>query len=177
MRTFPHKERTDIVSEILEFFRKSYALSSEEYLTQNAINEKYKEIKERLKSPWKFDENEKIATPVRMAYEPLKRGSRIFWKSIGPTSALGKYLKYEANRKGIVFNNKTYRGFIKLLLKLLAEAGWLKETTEKNRDNQETYLYQLRIDQIIWKTGDGKTIKPDYVKIRSYKGYEQKRDV
>jgi len=169
-----NKERTEIVSEILEFFRKSYAMSSEEYLTQNAINEKYKEIKERLKPPWKFDENEKIANPVRMAYEPLKRGPRIFWKSIGPTSALGKYLKDEANRKGIVFNNKAYRDFIKLLLKLLTEAGWLKETTGKNRDNQETYLYQLRIDQIIWKIGDGKTIKPDYVKIRSYKGYEQK---
>ncbi|MBL0731732.1 MAG: virulence promoting factor [Desulfosarcina sp.] len=172
-----HKERTDIVYEILEFFRKSYALSSEEYLTQNAINEKYKEIKERLKSPWKFDENEKIADPVKMAYEPLKRGSRIFWKSIGPTSALGKYLKYEANRKGITFNNKTYRDFIKQLLKLLTEAGWMKETIEKNRDNKETYLYQLRIDQIIWKTGDGKTIKPDYVKIRSYKGYEQKPNI
>jgi superfamily II DNA/RNA helicase len=169
-----HKDRTEIIYQILEFFRKSYALSSEEYLTQNAINEKSKEIKERLKSPWKFDENEKIADPVKMAYEPLKRGARIFWKSLGPASALGKYLKYEAKLKGLVFNNKTYINFIKLLLKLLTEAGWLKETIDKNRENQDTYLYQLRIDQIIWKIDDGKSVKPDYVKIRSYKGYEHR---
>lgn len=169
-----HKDRAEIIYQILDFFRKTYALFSEEYLTQNAINEKSKEIKERLKPSWKFDENEKIADPVKMAYEPLKRGSRIFWKSLGPASALGKYIKYEAKLKGIVFNNKTYINFIKLLLKLLTEAGWLKETIEKNRDNQNTYLYQLRIDRIIWKVGDGKSVKPDYVKIRSYKGYKQK---
>ncbi|MDL1982732.1 MAG: DEAD/DEAH box helicase [Deltaproteobacteria bacterium] len=169
-----HEDRTEIIYQILDFFRKSYALSSEEYLTQNAINEKNKEIKERLRLPWKFDENEKIADPVRMVYEPFKRGTRFFWKSLGPASALGKYLKYEAKLKGIVFNNETYSDFIKSLLKLLTEAGWLKETTGKNRDNQDTCLYQLRIDQIIWKIGDGKSVKPDYVKIRSYKGYEQK---
>ena len=47
--------------------------------------------------------HEKIADPVRMAYEPLKRGSRIFWNSIGPSSALGKYLKYEAKLTGVTF--------------------------------------------------------------------------
>ena len=145
------EERRKIIYQILDFFRKAYALYSEEYLTANAINEKSKDIKERLKSPWKFDENEKIVDPVRMAYEPLKRGSRIFWNSVGPSSALGKYLKYEAKRKGITFNNKIYKDFIKDLLKLLTEAGWLNETTGKNNSNEETFVYQLRIEQIIWK--------------------------
>jgi superfamily II DNA/RNA helicase len=168
------EKRTEIIYQILDFFRKAYALFSEEYLTSKAINEKSKDIKERLKPPWKFDENEKISDPVRMAYEPLKRGSRIFWNSVGPSSALGKYLKYEAKLNGVTFNNKIYKDFIKQLLKLLAEAGWLKETTGKNNNNEETFLYQLRIEQIIWKVGDGKTVKPDSVKIRSYKSYEQK---
>ncbi len=168
------EKRTEIIYQVLDYFRKAYALYSEEYLTSKAINEKSKDIKERLKPPWKFDEDEKIADPVRMAYEPLKRGSRIFWNSIGPSSALGKYLKYEAKLTGVTFNNKIYKDFIKRLLKLLTEAGWLKETSGKNNDNEETFLYQLRIEQIIWKLGDGKTVKPDYVKIRSYKNYEQK---
>ncbi len=168
------EERTEIIYQILDFFRKAYALYSEVYLTANAINEKSKDIKERLKPPWKFDENEKIVNPVRMAYEPLKRGSRIFWNSVGPSSALGKYLKDEAKLKGITFNNKIYKDFIKDLLKLLTQAGWLNETTGKNNSNEETFVYQLRIEQIIWKVGDGKTVKPDYVKIRSYKDYEQK---
>jgi hypothetical protein len=70
-----HEDRAEIIYQILDFFRKSYALASEEYLTQNAINEKSREIKERLKLPWKFDENEKIADPVKMAYEP-KQGNQ-----------------------------------------------------------------------------------------------------
>ncbi|KKK60331.1 hypothetical protein LCGC14_3025430, partial [marine sediment metagenome] len=84
------------------------------------------------------------------------------------------YLKYEAKQNGVTFNNKTYKEFIKQLLKLLTEAGWLNKTAGKNKENKETFLYQLRIDQIIWKMGDGKTVKPDYVKIRSYKEYKQK---
>jgi len=174
LNVLTHDERTELVYQILDFFRKSYSLYSEEYLTANAIHEKNKLMKERLKPPWKFDETEKIADPVKMAYEPLGRGSRIFWRSVGPASALGKYLKYEAKLKGITFKGETYKAFIKILLRLLSEAGWLKETIGKNRDNEETKLYQLRIDQIIWKLGDAKTVKQDYVKIRSYKGYEQK---
>jgi superfamily II DNA/RNA helicase len=173
IESLPPDDRENIIYQILEFFRKAYALYSEEYLTPKAIDEKSKEIKERLKPPWKFDENEKITDPVRMAYEPLKRGSRIYWNSVGPASALGKYLKYEAKQNEVTFNNKTYKEFIKQLLKLLTEAGWLNETAGKNKENEETFLYQLRIDQVIWKIGDGNTVKPDYVKIRSYKEYKQ----
>jgi len=169
-----NEKRTEIVYQVLDFFRKSYAIFSEEYLTQNAIDEKSKQIKERLKPPWKFDEKEEIPVPFRLAYEPLKKGSRVFWQSCGPASALGKYLRYEAKLKGREFNYEAYHNFIKLFLKRLTEAGWLKETTGKNKDNQDINLYQLRIDQIIWKIGDGETVIPDFVKIRSYRTYEQK---
>ncbi len=78
----------------------------------------------------------------------------------------------EARQKGVRFNKKTYMEFIEVLLGLMAEAGWLKETLGKNRENKDTPLYQLRVDQIVWKSGDGKTVTPDVVKIRSYKPYE-----
>jgi len=167
------EKRMEIIYQILDFFRKSYALYSEEYLTAKAINEKGKEIKERLIPPWKFDENEEITDPFKMAYEPLQRGSRFYWKSVGPASDLGKYIRYEAKLAGVELSSKVYKDFIKQLLKLFTEAGWLKETVSKNKDNEDTYLYQLRIEQIIWKLGDGKTVIPDAVKIRSYKSYQQ----
>ena len=135
---------------------------------------KAKEIKERLKPHWKFDEDENVADPFRLAYEPLQRGSRFFWKSVGPASDLGKYLKYEAKLAGMGFDSKIYKEFIKQFLKLLTEAGWLKETPAKNKANEDTCLYQLRIEQIIWRLGDGQTVKPDAVKIRSYKSYQQR---
>jgi len=168
------KDRTEIVYQVLDFFRKAYSLFSEEYLTQNAIYQKRKEIRERLRSPWTYEENEKIEEPTRMGYEPLMRGTRIFWKSVGPASDLGKYLRYQAKLKEVYLDSKAYQDFIKVFLNRLSQAGWLKETTAKNKDAQETFLYQLRLDQIKWKLGDGKTIKPDYVKVRSYKIYGKK---
>ena len=174
IESLSHNERIEIIYQVLDYFRKGFAIASEEYLTPNAINIKTKEIKERLRPPWTFDVNEKIEAPVKMAYEPVKKGSLFPQpKSVGPNSALGKYLKYEAKHNGISFNNKSYMDFIKALLKLLREAGWLQESTAKNKNNEDISLYQLRIDQLIWKKGDGKTVKPDYVKIRSYKSYEQ----
>ncbi|MCP4690901.1 MAG: DEAD/DEAH box helicase, partial [Desulfobacterales bacterium] len=166
------EERAVTIHHILDFFRKSYALASEEWLTQNAIDQKSKTIKEKLKWPWTFDENEKIIAPLRMGWEPLQRGPRFFWKSVGPASALGRWLKEQARQKGTPLDRKGYLAFIPLLLGRMAEAGWLKETFGKNRENKETPLYQLRVDQIVWKIGDGKTVTPDVVRIRSYKPYE-----
>ena len=168
-----HDERINIITQILDYFRKSYALYSEEFLTSTAINEKRKIIKERLKLPWKFNDNEEITYPSIMSYEPLKKGLKVFRESIGPTSALGKYLKDEAKKRRLVFNNTEYIQFIKSLMAILTEAGWLKETVSKNNQNKDTRLYQLRIDQIIWKLGDEKTVREDFVKIRSYKGYKK----
>jgi len=167
--------RTDTVFQILDFFRKSYALYSEEYLTYHAINEKSKIIKEKLKLPWKFEDKERIADPYMMGYEKLKTGRRVFWSSVGPTSTLGKYLKSKAKDEGILLQGvDAYKDFIKSLLDLLCKAGWLRETTAKNKENKETTLYQLKIDQIVWEKGNGTTIKQDHVKNRSYKIINQK---
>lgn len=157
---------------VLDYFRKSYALYSEAYLTPNAVHAHGKMIRERLRPPWKFDDNEKIVDPVQMGFEPLKRGARIFWKSVGPASALGKYLQYEAKQKGVALDRQAYNEFIRNLLELLTDAGWLRAGTAKNKANQDTPLFQLRVDQIIWKRGDGRTVHPDLVKIRSYKSYQ-----
>ena len=169
-----HKEREEIIFHVLDFFRKSYALHSEEYLSSNAVNKKRKIINERLILPWRFDESEDIIYPEKMSYEPLKKGSKIFRKSIGTTSALGKFLKDEAKKKGITISSNQYIDFIKELLKVLTEAGWLKESNAKNKYNIDTKLYQLKIDQIIWKLSDEKTVIQDKVKIRTFKDYNKK---
>jgi superfamily II DNA/RNA helicase len=174
MNQLTHDERMEIICQVLDFFRKAFALHSEAYLTPTAISEKGKIIKEKLISPWKFDKTEDIIFPYKIAYEPLKRGTKIFWKSIGPTSSIGKFLKACAHQKNISLKSNDYFLFIKALLQTLTDAGWLKSSTAKNKQNEDTYLYQLRLDQIIWRLGDEKTVRQDYVKIRTYKGYQQK---
>jgi len=168
-------ERTEVVYQTLEYFRKLYAIYSKEYLDQNAIDEKRKKIREKLKKPWTFEENEKINSPYKIGYEPLSRRSRAsaYFKSAGPNSALGKYLKSKAQKKDISLKKKAdYQDFIAAYFNLLAEAGWLQSSIAKNKDNEDTPLYQLRIDTIIWKLGDGAHITPDRITVRSYKEIE-----
>jgi superfamily II DNA/RNA helicase len=169
--------RTEVVYQTLEYFRKLYAIYSKEYLDQNAIDEKRKKIREKLKEPWTFEENEKINSPYKIGYEPLSRRSRAsaYFKSAGPNSALGKYLKSEAKKKDISLKKKAdYQDFIASYFTLLVEAGWLQSSIAKNKENEDTPLYQLRIDTIIWKLGDGEHITPDRITVRSYKEIEHR---
>ncbi|MBU1086181.1 MAG: DEAD/DEAH box helicase [Candidatus Omnitrophica bacterium] len=167
--------RQEIIYQVLDYFRKSYALYSNEYLTGGALEGKSKAIKEKLKDPWKFNENERINDPSFMRYETLAPARRrIFTASIGATSALGKYLRTEAKNLGIELKSKNYRDFIEKFLKILGDAGWLTSIDWRNDKNEVTKLWQLRIDQVIWKLGDGNAIKEDYVKTRSYKNIERK---
>jgi hypothetical protein len=129
---------------VLDFFRKSYALYSEEYLTPKAIDEKSKEITEKLKAPWKLGDNERINYPYHLRYEALKQGRKIIYTaSVGSNSALGKYLRSEAKKRGIDIKGEAYTEFIKSLLDLLVNAGWLYTNTAKNAEDQETTLYYL----------------------------------
>lgn len=175
INNIPSHERLEIIYQTLDFFRKSYALYSEEYLIPKTIDEKSKEITEKLNAPWKLGDNEKINYPYHMRYETLKQGRKIIYTaSVGSNSALGKYLRGESKKRGVDLKAKTYTDFIKSLLDLLVDAGWLYTSTAKNAEDQETTLYQLRIDSIIWRLGDEKTIKHDMVKNRAYKIITQK---
>jgi superfamily II DNA/RNA helicase len=176
LNAVPVEKRMEIIYEILEYFRKSYALYSSEYLTQKAINEKSKQIIEKLKDPWTLEEYEKIPSPYHMRYENLHPGERgIYTASVGGMSALGKYLRAEAKKVGLELGaKKDYPEFIKNLLMILSEAGWLYPTPAKNDRGEETHLYQLSVDQILWRPGNGEKIPPDHVKIRTYKVYEQR---
>jgi superfamily II DNA/RNA helicase len=168
----PPEKREEIVFQTLEYFRKNYAIYSETYLDPNAISEKQKKIAEKLKSPWKFEADEKINIPYKIGVEPLNRHSRTsaFYKSAGPNSALGKYLKAEAQRHGYSLKKKeAYQEFISQFFGILTEAGWLHPTFAKNQNNEEIHIYQLRLDCIIWKLGDGETIQPDKISVRTYK--------
>ena len=171
----PIEDREHLVFQILDYFRRSYAIYSEEYLTQNQISQRRKVINEKLKLPWKFDDTEKINEPYFLRYETIRSYSRMFTASIGFTSVLGKYLREELKKHGATkLNTEEYNSLIKKLLALLENAGWLKSTPVQNREGADSTIYQLAVDKIIWKLGDGDSIIPDLVKNRSYKLVQQK---
>lgn len=167
-------ERSEIIYNVLDYFRKAYALFSNEYLTPTAIDEKSRDINEKLKAPWTLGDNERVNYPYHLRYEALKPGRKIIYtQSVGANSVLGKYLRSEAKKRDIVLKGDEYNNFIRILLDLLIQAGWLHISQTKNKEGNDTNIYQLRVDTIIWRLGNEKNIRQDAVKNRSYKFVEQ----
>lgn len=170
-------ERVEIVYQTLDYFRKLYAIHSNEYLSQSSIDEKRKKIREKLREPWTFDENENIPAPAKIGFEALSKRSKMgaYFKSAGPNSALGKFFKAKAQKHSLSLRKKdAYLQFASAYFDLLEQAGWLQSSLAHNKENEEIKLFQLRIDTILWKLGDGENIKQDEVTVRSYKKIVQR---
>src|SRR5262245_38737994 len=166
-----NSDRKEFICTILDFFRLEYAIHSENYLTQSRIKVNEKEFREKLRPPWTLDRNEELREPYYIRYEPLNRTAGLYSKSMGPSSSLGKYIKQYVRQRGLDIDLKkdNYRTFILQLMAMLEQADYLKSQTARSEENDEVPIYRLRIEKIIWKLGDGETVKADVVKQRAYK--------
>jgi superfamily II DNA/RNA helicase len=170
-------ERRSFLSTILDFFRLEFAIHSENYLTPTRLKEYEKHFREQLKAPWTLDQNEDLHEPYVIRFEPLHRSARLFSKSMGPASSLGKYIKHIANQKGLDLNflrGDHYHDFIIKLMQKLKDAGYLMEQTARSEKNIDVPVFRLRIDKLLWKLGDGITATADVIKRRSYKDQRPK---
>jgi len=165
------EDRREFICNILDFFRLEYAIHSQNYLTQSKLLENERHFREALKSPWTLDGKESLKEPYCIYTEPLHRSVRMPSKSMGSASGLGKYIKIFAKQKDIDIDLRKdgYNVFIYNLMKTLNRADYIVSSKAKNRDNEDVDVYKLRLDKIIWKKGDGVTVKPDVVKQRCYK--------
>jgi len=172
-----HLDRRDFLSTILDFFRLEYALHSENFLTPTRLKELEKQFREQLKAPWTLDQDEDLREPCVIRFDPLHKSARLFSKSMGPASGLGKYIKQVAKQQGLpaaALRGDHYRAFILQLMGKLREADYLFEQTARSEKNDEVPVFRLRIEKLLWKLGDGKTVKADVIKRRSYKGQQPK---
>ncbi len=171
LSTLEHGDRREFIATILDFFRLEYAIHSENYLTQSKIKENEKQFREMLRSPWTLDRNEELREPFHIRYDPLHRSSKVSSKSMGPASALGKYIKHYVRRHELPVDLKgdSYREFILGVMAKLEQADYLKSQTARNELNEEVPIYRLRLEKILWKAGDRETVKADVIKQRSYK--------
>ncbi|MBI2506241.1 MAG: DEAD/DEAH box helicase [Candidatus Latescibacteria bacterium] len=171
-----HADRKEFLCTILDFFRLEFAIHSENFLTQARIKENEKQFREMLRPPWTLDRNEELREPYFIRLDPLKRGAALYSKSMGPASALGKFIKLYVRQREIDIDLKkdNYRAFILQIMAMLEQADYLKSQTARNEQNEEVPIYRLRLDKIIWKQGDGQTVKADVIKQRSYKNQAPK---
>ncbi|NLX25447.1 MAG: DEAD/DEAH box helicase [Lentisphaerae bacterium] len=169
-------QRHGFIQEILEYFRLSYAIYSENYLTCDMINKNQKEITEKLRSPWKFEKSEDIQEPYCLRYSTLPENNRRFTASMGAQSRLGKYIREVAKKYGMQdqFKGADYNVNIRQLMDVLCEAGYLRSEPMRDRTGEDTLVYQLRIDKVVWVLGDEETVRSNIVNTHSYKGLEIK---
>lgn len=164
------EERKEFLHQIFDFFRKSYALSYT-MLEPSLISQNTNKIREKLRDPWTLDDSDKIEYPSHIRIEKLSRNAISFYTESGSyQSVFGRYIKRTAKGFGIDLKGKEiYNNFIYNLLNFLTDAGWLIRKPVKSESGEAISAYQLRVDNIIWRQGDGKTITPDLIKHRSYK--------
>jgi len=174
LKIMPVQKRYQFLHQILDFFRLSYAIHSEEFFTDNAINQKFSEIKECLASTWSYDKISSIKKPNFMTITPVRNRGTVFTKSIGYQSRLGRYIKEIAKQFDINLNKDLYSEFMSSLMDCLTRESYLKSFPAKNTKNEATKIYQLNIINITWNPGNKISIPEDLITNRSYKKNELK---
>ena len=145
---------------ILDYFRKQFAIQSQEYLSNRSrITEKLKRIIENIKTDtWGFDEDDidtVIEDPSWLSLgKPARRGYHV--QSISIRSSLGQYLKRQMIDRGFdEVRTEDYEAIVTAILNRFVDAGWLYHETVRGRDGDEVLLYRLNITVILWMKGDG----------------------
>ena len=172
LRDLPPVSRREFVSTVLDFFRLEYALHSENFLAPHVIKENEKHFREKLKAPWTLDRDEDLRDPCVIRYERLAKTAKLASQSMGPASALGKYIKQFVRDRDLDFTavqGDHYKEFVLKLMGRLESADYLHRLTARSEDKIEVPVFRLKVDKILWRLGDGKTVKSDVIKRRSYK--------
>ena len=167
-------KRIAFLSNVLDYFRLEYAIHSKTLLESSALIEADKDFRERLRNPWTFEGPEVFRPAVLRTCKLNKRENRS--GSLGLASAFGKYVKHFIKEEfpDTVLNRNDYDAFLAALLNALCGADYIVARKARSASNGEVDVYQLKLDHILWRAGDQKTVRRDEVKLRSYRDYGEK---
>ncbi len=172
------EKRIVIVTQILNYFRTSYAFEHYKLLDKRAETEE--RLRNRLDENklWSLDTDERIETPyVLLAQSVGEADYRVYTASIGPHSYLGKYLRrlFEANGvdRSLIPSGKEMVSYIETVCSRLEKGHFLKSQKVKGKRGEATG-YRLRIDQVLWKLGNGTHVVPDEIRVSTFRQVVQK---
>lgn len=168
------EERLEIIYQILDCFRKSYAISSKNYLTEDALSGNQLEIREMLKAPWTLDVEEDLSPPKVLRLRPLSRKAPFEGESAGYQSLLGRYLRNVSADHGQRISKSDYDEFAEKIFSTLMGAKWLVGIDTKDAAGADMQAYRLSLDSIIWTPGDGEHVPSDPIRARSFRSIESK---
>ncbi|HQU92842.1 MAG TPA: DEAD/DEAH box helicase, partial [Pyrinomonadaceae bacterium] len=129
VRSLTIEERRDFIVTILDFFRLEQAIHSENFLTRDRLGEFEKRFREQLIPPWSLDEKERLSEPYVVRLDTLQRNIKLYSKSIGPRSSVGKFIKqfvkHHPDLDPDEIRGDGYRRFMAALLETLESADYL----------------------------------------------------
>ena len=135
----PPADRCELLRVTLDFFRHEFALHSETYLSEARLRENATAIRERLRSPWRYDDEEDIPTPTLIRTASLARYTRRETRSIGPQSGYGKFVRNLALEKaGLEWKAADYTDFIDKFLNALEHKADYLKSVETNTVSPST---------------------------------------
>jgi len=164
------RDRHDFLQQLLDYFRRNYALKYSQ-LEPDALEKNEKIIKEKIKPEWGLSVNESLEKPVFMRLDPKKKAPpHVSVSSIGSRSYFGKYILQTAKLQGIDPSGR-FMELVEPLLAKLAGSGYISVSVAPGKDGAQ--LYQLDVEKILWKAGDGSAVNPDKIRRLSYKAAEE----
>lgn len=153
------QERYDFLFQILETFRRHYALDFPE-LKPERLKENYRQFENNLKDSWLYSPEERSQEPKYLRVTKPERRARVVTASIGPLSAVGRFVKNKA--RDLDLRRDAYATFMEELLDEMCRSGLLVV----DRKTLDVPLYQLNGIIIRWELGDGRTLPIDQVRQR-----------
>ena len=153
----PADNRYAFLLQFLNYIRTTFAVSHSK-LQRTSIETASNQMREQLKDGWLYQEGDELPEPFWMRVDGTHY-KKVYTQSIGPSSAIGTYIKFFAKKHGQKIEHKDLETEIPAILECLVATGYLV----KNEDS----LYRLLLDTIEWRIGDGKNLVLDEVRNRS----------
>ncbi|HNW74278.1 MAG TPA: DEAD/DEAH box helicase [Bacteroidales bacterium] len=168
--TMDPNTRKNIIVQILNFFRTSYAFEHYKLLDKLAETEERLKLKLDHEKLWSLDSEEKTDAPFILITKPVgDTRDRSYTASIGPRSYLGKYLNKLFEKKGLGrLRDEEMISYIESFCAILERGNFLKSEKVRGKKGEATG-FRLRIDQVIWKLGNGQDVLPDNVRVASFR--------
>ena len=172
------EEREEFLRQTLDFIRTSNAIHHRFFFDERSVVEN--RIKNKLDGEWTIGGNEELEAPnyMRVGSVGYVRGARVHTSSIGRFSNWGKYVLATSIGVGVpnvspvqgsdLRSSEGFESFAVQLLDLLTEMGLL-QAMDLSGENGDTRAYILNNGAIEWRLGDGKTVRPDRVRNRTYR--------
>lgn len=156
----PAEHRATIVRALLDYMRRELAISAAclDAERQEALTRR---VRDALKEPWSFDDNEVLYRAARFVLPGTPVGSRDE-RSLGPNTSLGRYLRARQTWPTLGANipPDEYSELIIALVEALRRAGYLVQV-----GGAAGTAVQLRVDALQWRVGTG-AVSRDPVRTR-----------